>query len=60
MSLVEVMMTGQSAVPWTKICAPLETASDPPPLAVAAEAIVVPASIVRLAPGRTKIWVVRL
>src|SRR5580765_8126680 len=56
-SAVEVMMTGLSCVPLTKICAPLHTASDPPAGGLLPgmidEAITVPASIVSVAPGST-------
>jgi len=44
-------MTGSSLVPQTKICAPLVTARLPP--ASVSVAMTVPASMVRVAPGRT-------
>jgi len=50
-SASEVMMTGALAVPRTLICAPRQTARLPPRFAVLAMSV--PASMVRVAPGRT-------
>ena len=57
-SALDVMITGFASVPFTKIWAPRQTARLPPMLVVLARTV--PASIVRVAPGRTKIWFWRL
>ena len=57
-SALEVMITGRSALPMTKIWAPRETARLPPMLVVLA--ITVPGSMVSVAPRVTKICFCRL